>query len=616
MAFIPVKSLMTTLELQFLHPQPRVILTNKMQIMSLHEKLGHLLVFLEECEKKENICEEMEGVTKKIREVSAKAEDYIEAELLEDRLTDTALQRLVEGVEELMIQITRNTNHLVNNSNPPSRGVGGSSQGTSMVGHSEELEKVMSQLLRDGCRPRQVIAMVGMGGVGKTTFAKTIYEDSIIKSRFDLLAWTTISHEYNKRQALLDLCRCIMPMEGGDLQLQLHRILSGKRYLIIVDNIWETEAWDDIQMCFPDNNNRSRILLTTRDRRIALHATSPGEYCHEMRFLNSSEGWDLFNQKFFDKEFLKNEFETIGRNIVKKCDGLPLAIVVLAGLLSNIKESIDEWEVVEATIINNLDEQVSTIFSLSYNNLPSHLKGCLLYLGVFHKDCDIPIKKLIRLWIAEGFVGTMSPSKRLEEVGRDYLQDLIDRSLIMVQRRRFDGKIKTCKMHDTLHELCTSKAKIDENLLYLETKGSSDRFRRFIGLGDRRWLSLKVAIPAFHLVINSGKCRSILCFNLAVNCDREWYLLANSLKKLRVLDLSKINFALGMPPDITDLVFLRYLAIASSNVLNCIPLRKNWNLQTLVVAEDDNGACRLPPGIWDLPQLRVHNGSVFQNPKC
>ncbi|XP_019173959.1 PREDICTED: putative late blight resistance protein homolog R1A-3 isoform X2 [Ipomoea nil] len=595
MAFLAVKSLMRTLELQFLQPQPRVTLSNKEQIKYLHEKLDHLLVYLEESEKKATNPEEMKEVTKKIKRVSVKAEDDIEAELLKAHhyhKLEKSLQRVVHDVEELM-HITRNTNHFVNN-NPT---VGGSYQHTSdvevaMVGHSDELDEVKSELLRHSLKQRQVMAMVGMGGIGKTTFAKRIYDDPIVTSHFELRAWTTMSQVHNKME--------------GDLEVQLRQSLLGQRYLIVVDDIWTTEAWDDIQRCFPDDKNGSRILLTTRHTEIAQYANNSGEYCYNMRFLNPEEGWDLFEQKFLAKEFLNNEFEVIGRNIVQKCEGLPLTIVVLAGLLSTLK-SVDEWENIERTINSfltlNLPEQFSRILNLSYNCLPSDLKGCFLYLGLFHEDCEIPIKKLIRLWIAEGFVGGMSHSKRLEEIGKDYLQDLIDRSLIMVHRRSFDGKIKTCKMHDLLHELCTSKAKV-ENLLYLETMGSSDRFGRFIRLGDSRWLSLKVANPAFHLVIASRKCRTILCFNMASNCDREWYLRANSFKKLRVLDLSKINFALGMPPDITDLVFLRYLALASSELLNHIPLWKNWNLQTLIISEDDNGSRKLPHGIWDLPHLR------------
>ncbi|XP_019173960.1 PREDICTED: putative late blight resistance protein homolog R1A-10 isoform X1 [Ipomoea nil] len=615
MAFLAVTSLMRTVELQFLHPQPRVILTNKAQIKSLHEKLGHLLVYLEECEKKGNNCAEMKELAEKIRKVSVKAEDDIEAELLNVHHyhnLDQALQRVVEDIEELM-QTTRNTNHhlIVNNLT-----AGGPSQPTSnvednaMVGHSEELDEVKSQLFRDSLKQRQVMAMVGMGGIGKTTFAKRIYNDPLVTSHFKFRAWTTLSQEHDKRQALTDLIRCILPMSNKNIVSDdpddlLRRSLLGQRYLIVLDDIWTTKAWDDIQRCFPDDNNGSRILLTTRVREIAEYANS-GEYSYNLRFLNPYEGWDLFYQKLLDKEFLNNEFETIGKNIVQKCHGLPITIVVAAGLLSTINKSVDEWKKIEATI-NSLqtldhDQQFSRILELSYNNMPSHLKGCFLYLGIYHEDCDIPVKKLIRLWIAEGFVETMS-NRRLEEVGGNYLQDLIDRCLVMVHGRSSDHKIKTCRMHDLLRELCVSKAK-KENLLYLETTGSCHGFDRLVRLGDKPWLSLKVVNPHFHLAIASRKCRTILCFNMVGNCDYEWYLHANSFKKLRVLDLSKINFRLGMPPDITDLVFLRYLEIASSKVLNCIPLWKNWNLQTLVVTEDDNGARRLPPGIWDLPQLR------------
>nr|GMC66996.1 putative late blight resistance protein homolog R1B-17 [Ipomoea batatas]GMC83217.1 putative late blight resistance protein homolog R1B-17 [Ipomoea batatas] len=140
--------------------------------------------------------------------------------------------------------------------------------------------------------------------------------------------------------------------------------------------------------------------------------------------------------------------------------------------------------------------------------------------------------------------------------------------------------------------------------MYLETTGSRHSFGHFVRLGYQRWLSLKVVNPDFHISISSKQWRSILCFN---GCGTEWYLQATSFKKLRVLDLSKIEFKSGMPGDITELVFLRYLALASSMLLKHIPLDKNWNLQTLIISEGDDKDTHklLPHGIWDnLQQLR------------
>ncbi|XP_019176881.1 PREDICTED: putative late blight resistance protein homolog R1B-17 [Ipomoea nil] len=661
MACVAVTSLMRTLEFQFLHPQPRITLSNKKQIECLHEKHGRLLVFLDKFENNADNLPEMRAVTEEIIDVTVKADDGIQEELLtfirssNNRLDDEkdcwcldfirgfttastkleeTLKRVVDDVEKL-VQITMKTSGLVNsnltqhtshvdvvhedtsdliNSNLTVGGSSISSQHTSqedaMVGHSEELDEVMRQLTGDKNKALQVIAVVGMGGIGKTTFAKTIYDEPRVKSHFDLCAWTTMSLEHNKGQAILDLCRCVKQSSSAfnnDLDAQLHKSLLGYRYLIIVDDIWTTDAWDDICRCFPDENNGSKILLTTRAVEVAQYAGS-GEYSHEMRFLNDDEGWGLFCQKFLEKELLKKyEFKRIGMNICRKCQGLPLTVVMMAGLLSKTAKTIGEWENIERNLNSllalDLHEKFSRIFTLSYNHLPSHLKGCFLYLGVFHEDSEISVKKLIRLWIAEGFVETMGHRKRLEEVGGDYLQDLIDRSLVMVNKRSFDGQIKTCRMHDLLHELCSSKAK-NENLLYLETMGSRRNFGHFVRLSDERWLSLKVVIPDFHISISSKQWRSILCFN---GSGKEWYLRATSFKKLIVLDLSKIEFKSGVPRDITDLVFLRYLALASSKLLNHIPLDKNWNLQTLIInGEDDNNAHNLlPHGIWDnLQQLR------------
>ncbi|XP_031118677.1 putative late blight resistance protein homolog R1B-17 [Ipomoea triloba] len=657
MAFLAVTSLMRTLEFQFLHPQPRVILSNREQTESLYEKLGRFLVFLDIFEKNADNLPEMRAVIEEIIDVTVQADDDIEEELLTGFRTsvlqqqptastklEETLQRIVDDVENL-VQITINTSELVNsnltvggsypqhtshvdlvhedtsevvNSNLT---VGGSSsqhnscEEDAMVGQSEELDKVMSQLLGGKDKqPLQVMALVGMGGIGKTTFAKRIYDEPRVISHFDLRAWTTMSQEHNKGQAILDLCCCVKPSSSAfnnemkdDLAEQLCKSLSGRRYLIIVDDIWTTAAWDDIHRCFPDDNNGSKILLTTRAKEVAKYAGS-GECSYDMRFLNEKEGWGLFHKKFLEKELLeRDEFKKVGMNIVRKCHGLPITVVVMAGLLSKTDKSIGEWEKIEKNLNSllalDLHERFSRILTLSYNHLPSHLKGCFLYLGAFHEDSEIPVKKLIRLWIAEGFVETISHRKKLEEVCRDYLQDLIDRCLVMVSKKCFDGQIKTCTVHDLLLELCSSKA-INENLLFLETTGSNHTFGRFLRLSDERWLSIKVVNTDFHISISSKKWRSILCFN---SSGMKWFLQATSFKKLIVLDLSKIDFKSGVPQDITDLVFLRYLALASSMLLKHIPLDKNWNLQTLIISEgDDKDAHKLlPHGIWDnLQQLR------------
>nr|GMC53234.1 putative late blight resistance protein homolog R1B-17 [Ipomoea batatas] len=216
-----VTSLMRSLEFQFLHPQPRLTLSNKKQIESLHEKLDYLLDFLDKFEKSGDNLLEMRAVTEEIIDVSVKAEDDIEEELLSDDQTklEETLQRVVDEVEKL-VQITTNLAARSDDLSNTNLRVGGSSSSqqhtarvdnedaNAMVGHSEELDRVVKQLLDDRNKTLQVMAMVGMGGIGKTTFAKKNYDHPRVKSRFPLRAWTTLSQDHNKGQAILDLCRC------------------------------------------------------------------------------------------------------------------------------------------------------------------------------------------------------------------------------------------------------------------------------------------------------------------------------------------------------------------------------------------------------------------------
>ncbi|XP_019183858.1 PREDICTED: putative late blight resistance protein homolog R1A-10 [Ipomoea nil] len=651
MACVALTSLMRTLELEFLQPNPRLILNNKQLIESLCKKLTFLQTFLDESEKKAHNCEELNDLIARIRGVTLEAEYDIEAELVGDdgpmmtnfrlaleaesdieaelveichQMLDVTLRRVLKDVEDLIVMIEARTAKGLQTQHPEesSSSAGqSSSQHASkfedtMVGQTKEFEELKKKLISSN-KPLQVMSLVGMGGIGKTMFARKLANDSAVKGRFHCCGWATMSQEHNKRQVLLQLCRSVLPMRDddintmndGELAAQLQKSLKRQRYLIILDDIWTKGAWDDVKGCFPDEDTGSRILLTTRLKEVSEYACL--DNLHDMRFLNCDEGWNLFCQKFLVRESLNKEFETIGRKIVENCRGLPLTVVVVAGHLS-ANMAVDEWKSVESTLnslVNfDLAEQFSRILSVSYKNLPCHLKSCFLYLGAFPEDREIGIKKLIRLWIAEGFIKEES-EKTLEESGEDYLQDLINRSLIMVSAQGSNGKVETCKMHDLLHELCASKAKTEKLLC---TRDRSKNGYNIQSDGNR-WLSLKIASQGSLCLAALKKSRSILCFDMHKwkDSDRDLGYLANSykmtaysFKMLRVLDLTILDYNGSIPSDIIDVVLLRYLALSSNWLLTSIPVSRNWNLQTLIICEDIHGVRKLPDGIWELPQLR------------
>ncbi|XP_019175693.1 PREDICTED: putative late blight resistance protein homolog R1A-10 [Ipomoea nil] len=377
----------------------------------------------------------------------------------------------------------------------------------------------------------------------------------------------------------------------------------GQRYLIVIDDLWTEEAWDELSRYFPDDRNGSRVLITTRYMQLANYASRSGMYIFRTRFLNLVESWNLLSKTVCNgKCSLPPELELIGRHIVEKCMGVPLVIVLIGELLATLNNSQRQWEDILLTISSFKDplELLSCVIEVCFNSLPTHLKPCFLYFGVFPDNTEIHVKKLIKLWVAEGFVNP-EMNKSLEEIANDYLCDLINRRLVQIHKRSLDRKIKSCMLHDILFVFCLRKV-IKEGIMMVSTM-EDNKFLK----GHHRWVSCQYgcsSVTTSYFTHSSHKTRSIFYFEKDLYLAKCWSIFL-SLKLLRVLDLSLIKYWLGMPSEIVNLVHLRYLALTTIGSVCNSQLFKLQRLQTLIFsAWTKEYQLQLPCDVLDLPSLR------------
>ncbi|XP_058112954.1 putative disease resistance protein At1g50180 [Magnolia sinica] len=336
-----------------------------------------------------------------------------------------------------------------------------------VVGVEDETKTLVGRLIEGDARCA-VISITGMGGIGKTTLAKKLYNNINVKKNFDFHAWVSVSQEHRLREIFLSILKSLGQDEREttpeeDLPKQLYESLEGKKYLVVIDDIWTRDAWNGLVSAFPDRQKGSRVLLTTRKEEIAKYADAQSTP-HKMHFLNESESWVLLCKKTLPGNLappcLPN-LEELGGKIVAKCGGLPLAIAVIGGVLSRKEKSVNEWYKVLTSLewhLNESEDAISGILALSYHDLPYYLKFCFLYFGAFPEDNEIYVGDLIKLWIAEGFVQQRG-EEELEDVAEDYVEELINRSMIQVAQRNSNGTAMTCRIHDLLRDLSIANAK-------------------------------------------------------------------------------------------------------------------------------------------------------------
>ncbi|XP_071940743.1 putative late blight resistance protein homolog R1B-17 [Coffea arabica] len=397
-----------------------------------------------------------------------------------------------------------------------------------------------------------------------------------------------------------------------------------------MDNVWNVEAWSELKNSFPDSINGSRILITSCRSDVALQI-EPDCDPHFLRPFSDYESWKLLVEKIFQGEGCPEELLLVGEQIAQQCKGLPLSVVVVAGLLERTEKRKECWEKVAESLssdkmedlearcpdkMEDLEARCLKILELSYRYLPGYLKACFLYLAVFIEDRDIPVDKLIKFWLAEGLVqGTQS--NNLEDAAQDYLKDLISRSLMTISKRKSNGDVKACRLHDRLHDLFKWVDLPPLVTTYDEPYASFPDSNYGFDLYFDHQLQpvtyeayrLSIFLKRNHFVESrpSGLgTRSLIFFASADSeprCPHDISFICYNFKFLRVLDLECINMGISFPFEIGLLVGLRYLAV--SGYVRSIPqsIANLRNLETLVV-KGLRGKVVLPVTIWHMKRLR------------
>ncbi|KAJ6408541.1 hypothetical protein OIU84_011796 [Salix udensis] len=502
-----------------------------------------------------------------------------------------------------------------------------------VIGLEEDLEKLKGWI-RDTKDKLLRVGIFGMGGLGKTTIAQKLFNDQHVAAGYDKMIWVSVSQVSSDRRIMRSMLEqleshCSVSDETPLLH-KLNELLKGKICLIVMDDVWKiNQVWWNQFFSGLDGavGKGSCIIITTRKEDVLTSMGVGRSQFHKPKELTDNDSWLLFRKSAFSS-YPDAQFEKVGKEILKKCGGLPLAIKAIAALLASKSYSIVNWNEInknfhELTADANFTPVMMSL-KLSYDELPIHLKQCLLCFSAYPEDSEIQAEQLIHWWVGEGLIQGKG-SKTAKELGYSYLSELVTRCLVeAVHRRGYDGRVYCCKVHDMVRELII---RIAEE----ESFGKFDEHGRQEMTGDSRWLGFtsEMNMESFRkssklraLLITSaddqvvfdrrigslGSLR-VLDFSLTklskISTEKlmEWI---SSLKRLAYLNLSGVVGLKELPKSFRKLRNLQFLVFAGCNQLVKIDLITS--LKKLVVL--DLGSCLLylPSGIEKLSHLQELSG--------
>ncbi|XP_031494619.1 disease resistance protein RPM1-like [Nymphaea colorata] len=466
----------------------------------------------------------------------------------------------------------------------------------------EGTRNTLMKELTDEDEGLKLITLHGKPGLGKSTLVSLVFESPEVEERFDRRTWATVSQFRSIKELMKTLLKglfdawdemVLKQMEKMDvkpLRTMLKKYLSNKRYLIVLQDMSDVQFWEQIKGHLPNEGRGSRIIVTTRSSDMVDSLESTGMKCCRLEIepLEESSSMQLFCRKAFPNQPQELEgcppdaqLEEVCRRMVNRCRGWPLAIIALGMAMSKKERTKEAWERVEQTMSANPSlDSVRSIFSLVYRELPMHLRPCFMYCSIFPEDYLFKRNRLISMWVAEGLIEGRR-GMNLEEVGEEYLKELVRWGVFEVVEANKRERVKTFRINTLLQSVVLSISEEEDfgSLLNEHHTEGHEKVRRLtIHRADE---------AAIRSCLRMRRLRSLLFFGMDSIRSTTLKNMFASFRSLRVLDLQDAPIT-GLPKSLVDLFYLRYLNLRRTRVKR-LPssFHRLANLQTLDVRETE-----------------------------
>nr|XP_023893547.1 putative disease resistance protein At3g14460 [Quercus suber] len=491
-----------------------------------------------------------------------------------------------------------------------------------VFGRDNDREAIFQKFESDDKRGLCVVPIVGMGGIGKTTLARHIYNDKRVEEYFDFRAWVCVSENFDS----FKIAKAILEQVTSSacdiqdislLQNKMKEKFMEKKIFLVLDDVWNESYNDSVELLkvFRCGAKETKIIVTTRSEKVASNVLTVAAF--HLKQLSDGECWSLFEKHAFING-KASEFpylEDIGKQIVQKCKGLPLAAKTLGGLL-RCEQDPKEWIMILKSDIWNLPEEKNSIIPalrLSYHYLPSHLKRCFAYCSIFPKDYEFEREELVLLWMAQDFLQQSKGNEGMEGIGERYFDDLVSRSLFQQSSTNKSRFI----MHDLVNDLATFISgefcfRLEEHNELNEITEKTRHFSCYEGeFDDSKKFEILYVAKGLRTFLVELACSwqgldNMIRKKVGVHQKKKRKGkmvgdLSEEFKALRVLSLSNFG-VMELPNFVDNLKHLRYLNIRNSKIEHLPDSLCNlYYLQTLILS---SFITKLPTNMSKLINLR------------